>query len=63
MTPSEEREMHELAKRLVALTEGVGWGAMRYGAIGVTMEKLAAYCAVCDCHRKRRAPSIIGSPG
>jgi hypothetical protein len=61
MTAAEEREMHELAKLLVELTRGtteaagtwVGWEAMRYAAIGRTMERLATYCAVCDCQKKR----------
>lgn len=44
MKDLEERDMHELAKRLAELTEGVGWEAMRYAAIARTMEQLAEYC-------------------
>ncbi len=44
MTPTEEREMHELAKRLAELTARPGFEAMRYQAIGQTMNKLAEYC-------------------
>jgi ribosomal protein S6 len=52
VTDLQEIEMHQLAKRLAKLTEGIGWEAMRYLAIGRVMEDLAKYCAVCDCQRK-----------
>jgi hypothetical protein len=51
MTDTEEREMHALAVKLVALTRDPGWEAMRYYAIGIVMKQLAEYCAVCDCQR------------
>lgn len=46
MTPTEEKEMHALAKKLEQLTEGTGWEAMRYGQIGKVLQQLTAYCAV-----------------
>lgn len=52
MSEREEREMHELAKRLEELTRGTGWEAMRYMAVGRVMEQLAEYCAVCDCRKQ-----------
>jgi hypothetical protein len=55
MTTKDEQEMHALAEQLERLTRGVGWEAMRYAAIGRLMERLAAYCAVCDCQRKKSA--------
>lgn len=56
MTPQREVEMHELARQLEVLTRGEGWEAMRYFQIGSVMEKLADYCATCDC-RKRKSES------
>lgn len=56
MTPAEEQEMHEWAKRLMALTTGTGWEAARYGAIARVMENLSTYCAVCDCQVKKGTP-------
>lgn len=44
MTQAQEREMHELAVRLAKITEGEGWEAMRYWAIGNLMNQLAEYC-------------------
>lgn len=52
MTLAEETAMHDLAVKLAQLTSGVGWTAMKYAAIGKTMERLAEYCAVCDCQRQ-----------
>jgi hypothetical protein len=56
MTLDERREMHEWAEKLERLTRDPedGWAAMQYQAIGRVMEKLAQYCAVCDCQRKSR---------
>ena len=44
MKATEEQEMHELAKRLVVLTEGTGWEMARYWLIGKIMDELAEYC-------------------
>ncbi len=44
--------MHDLAVRLADLTKRPHWEAGRYGAIGLVMEQLAKYCAVCDCQNK-----------
>lgn len=54
MTDQEEREMHELAVRLERLTRDTGWEASRYASISRTMERLAEYCAVCDCQSQSR---------
>ena len=59
MTDQEEQEMHALAVQLESLTRGTGWEAMRYLAIGRTMQKLAEYCAVCDC---QAPPRKTGTP-
>ena len=56
MTPQEEREMHSLAARLLSLTQGTGWEAMRYFAIGRVMQQLAEYCPTCDCQIKKETP-------
>jgi hypothetical protein len=53
MTAEQEIEMHELAEALENLTRGTGWPATRYMAIGDVMQKLATYCAVCDCQEKK----------
>lgn len=49
----DERAMHELAVRLVELTEGTCWEAMRYWAIGRTLEQISEYCATCECQARR----------
>jgi hypothetical protein len=54
VTPAQEREMHDLAVTLETLTRGTGWEASRYMHVGLTMEKLAEYCAVCDCQNKSK---------
>ena len=56
VTDIEEAEMHALAERLVMLTRERPWEAMKYAAIGATMEQLAAYCAVCDCQKAAKRP-------
>lgn len=65
MTHEEEREMHELARRLEELTRDTGWEAIRYHLIGNVLEQLTAYCAVCDCQRmsfgKRRRREDVGA--
>lgn len=53
MTPTEEREMHCLAVILADLTDGTGWEAMRYAAIGTMMQRLSEYAAPCACIAKR----------
>ena len=58
MTRDDEHAMHALAATLEALTSGCGWEASRYEAIGRVMERLAQYCAVCDCQRSRQL--VIG---
>lgn len=54
MNATEETEIHALAIQLEQLTQGTGWEAMRYWSIGLTMKRLAEYCAVCDCQKKQR---------
>ena len=54
MTAQDERQMHELAKKLAELTANPPWEAMRYAAIGFVMEQLAQFCAVCDCRKEKR---------
>lgn len=44
MTAEQEQEMHDLAVRLEKLTQGTGWEAMRYAAVGATLAKLEEYC-------------------
>ena len=53
MKPTDEQEMHELAVQLSELTNGSGWEASRYWAIGRVMERLKEYVAVCDCTERR----------
>lgn len=48
MTSTEETEMHTLAEQLEKLTQGTGWEASRYAAIGHTMARLIEYCAVSE---------------
>ena len=65
MTPTEEHEMHALAVQLAKLTEGEGWEAMRYGAVGSIMQKLSEYCAcVCELdHKSALLASQTGAQG
>lgn len=58
MNTRDQQAMHNVAVRLMQLTEGTGWEAMRYAAIARTVEELTTFCAVCDCQAQRNALTI-----